>query len=40
MNHALKRTGSGRRLIDGAKLRAEFVVPHALTLKLMLGHNF
>jgi hypothetical protein len=33
-------TGSGRFLIDGAKLRAEFVVPHAQERSFLYGINF
>jgi hypothetical protein len=33
-------TGSGQRLIDGAKLRAEFVVPHAAERAFFYGVNF
>jgi hypothetical protein len=33
-------TGGGRFLIDGAKLRAEFVVPHAQERQLFYGINF
>jgi hypothetical protein len=33
-------TGSGQRLIDGAKLRAEFVVPHAPDRSGFYGVNF
>jgi hypothetical protein len=33
-------TGSGRFLIDGAKLRAEFVVPHAQNRSFFYGVNF
>jgi hypothetical protein len=33
-------TGSGRFRIDGAKLRAEFVVPHAQQRNLFFGVNF
>jgi hypothetical protein len=34
------RTGTGRLLIDGAKLRAEFVVPHAAERNFFYGLNF
>jgi hypothetical protein len=33
-------TGNGRVLIDGAKLRAEFVVPHAAERSFFYGVNF
>ena len=33
-------TGNGRFLIDGAKLRAEFVVPHAQDRSFFYGVNF
>jgi hypothetical protein len=33
-------TGDGRFLIDGAKLRAEFVVPHAAERSFFYGINF
>jgi hypothetical protein len=33
-------TGNGRVLIDGAKLRAEFVVPHASERSFFYGVNF
>jgi len=33
-------TGSGQRLIDGAKLRGEFVVPHAQDRTFFYGVNF
>src|ERR1700726_1513349 len=33
-------TGNGRVLIDGAKLRAEFVVPHAAERSFFYGINF
>jgi hypothetical protein len=33
-------TGNGRFLIDGAKLRAEFVVPHAQERSFFYGVNF
>jgi hypothetical protein len=36
-------TGNGQRLIDGAKLRAEFVVPHAPERNFfysILSHGF
>ena len=33
-------TGSGHFLIDGAKLRAEFVVPHAQERTFFYGVNF
>lgn len=33
-------TGDGRRLIDGARLRAEFVVPHAAERAFFYGINF
>jgi hypothetical protein len=33
-------TGDGRVLIDGAKLRAEFVVPHAAERNFFYGINF
>jgi hypothetical protein len=33
-------TGDGRFLIDGAKLRAEFVVPHAAERSFFYGMNF
>ena len=33
-------TGEGRFLIDGAKLRAEFVVPHAQDRSFFYGVNF
>ncbi len=33
-------TGDGRFLIDGAKLRAEFVVPHAEERQFFYGINF
>jgi hypothetical protein len=33
-------TGDGRFLIDGAKLRAEFVVPHAAERSFFYGVNF
>jgi hypothetical protein len=33
-------TGNGRLLIDGAKLRAEFVVPHAQSRSFFYGVNF
>jgi hypothetical protein len=33
-------TGAGRFLIDGAKLRAEFVVPHAQDRSFFYGVNF
>jgi hypothetical protein len=34
------RTGTGRLVIDGAKLRAEFVVPHAADRSFFYGVNF
>lgn len=34
------RTGDGRFLVDGAKLRAEFVVPHAAERSFFYGVNF
>jgi hypothetical protein len=34
------RTGDGRFLIDGAKLRAEFVVPNAAERSFFCGVNF